>query len=154
MSDQHDPADEPIYTLDNPPPPRPSPEALAEAQWRRIRARPDFSEARHGHRRPRFLERSPVRLFGIAVAGFGRVWFLYRTAQGERRVLGAEEHDQAGIAALFAGAEGWLCRLWPASDGGWDPERAAETLLYFNGWIGTVDAAALGFELPADEPLP
>ena len=82
----------------------------------------------------------------------GELWFLYRDAQGNRRALSPEDHDQAGLAALFSGAEGWLCRLWPASDGGWDHERAAEVLIRFCGMIGTVDAAALGFELPP-EPL-
>src|SRR5207253_1558164 len=107
-----------------------------------------------GHLRPRILERAPIRLYGIAqrFAG-GKLWFLYCDAQGRRRVLAPDDHDQAGIAALFDAAEGWLCRLWPDGDGGWDDDRASETLIYFQGCIGTVDAAALGFELPP-EPLP
>ena len=64
------------------------------------------------------------------------------------------DHGQAGIVALFDGAEGWLCRLWPAPGGGWDHERASESLmhLHLQGCIGTVDAAALGFELPPEAP--
>jgi hypothetical protein len=145
MSDQHSAAGgkEPVYTLDNPPP-RLRPDAMVEAAWQSVRAGPD--------RGLRMLERAPIRLYGIA-ADFDRVWFLYRDAEGKRQALRANEHDQVGIARLFAGAEGWLCRLWPARDGGWDPERAAETLISFGGMIGTVDAAALGFELPR-EPLP
>jgi len=145
MSDpSNDIGDEPVYTLDNPPPPRLTPEAMIDAAYQRMRASPDC--------RLRVLEKAPIRLFGIA-AGFSRVWFLYKDAEGKRRALRPEEHDQAGIAALFSGAEGWLCRLWPAADGGWDEDRAAETLMCFSGWIGTVDAGALGFELPP-EPLP
>lgn len=137
-------AEEPRYTLSHPPPPPLSPDAIVEAAWQRMRSSP--------HGRVRWLERCPVRLFGV-VADFDRVWFLYRDSEGRRQVLRAQEHDQAGIAALFAGAEGWLRRLWPAPDGGWDPERAAETLLCFGGAIGTVDPVTLGFELPR-EPLP
>jgi len=152
MSDPSDDTGEPVYTLDNPPPrPWQTPEAVAEGAWQRMQARPHFSEALCGHWRPRFLERAPIRLYGMS--GFGRYWYLYRDVQGERRALLAEDHDRAGIAALFEGAEGWLCRLWPAPDGGWDDERAAESLLHFQSCIGLVHAGALGFELPP-EPLP
>ncbi len=103
MSNPHDDATgdasggdtEPVYTLDNPPPPRPSPEAVAEAEWQRMRARPHFSEARCGHWRPRFLERAPIRLYGMS----GSFW-LYRDAQGERRALRPEDHDRTGIVAV------------------------------------------------------
>jgi hypothetical protein len=132
-------------TLDNRPP-RQSPDEIAEAAWRQMQASPIFSERLFGHCRPRFLERAPIRLYGISGS-----FFLYG-ARGERRALRPDDHDRAGIATLFAGAEGWLCRLWPDGDGGWDDERASETLMHFQGCIGVVDAAALGFELPP-EPL-
>lgn len=150
MSDRHDDTgDEPVYTIDNPPPrPWQTPEQAAEAAWRDMQARPHFSEALRGHCRPRFLERAPIRLYGMS--GYGRYWYLYRDAQGERRALRPDDHNRAGIAALFAGAEGWLCRLWPAPDGGWDDERASEALLHFQACIGLVDGPALGFELPPD----
>ena len=155
MSNSYDPtgnAAKPVYTLDNPPPrPWQTPEQAAEDAWRRTRESPIFSERLFGHCRPRFLERAPTRLYGIAQRfPGGACWFLYRDAQGRRRVLRPDDHDQAGIAALFDGAEGWLRRLWPAQDGGWDHERASETLLHFQACIGTVDAAALGFELPPE----
>jgi len=144
--DQAGEAAEPVYTLDNPPP-RLSYDEMAERAWQRA------SQLRSGTQL-RLLERAPIRLYGIAerFAG-GELWFLYRDAAGNRRALSPEQHDQAGIAGLFGGAEGWLCRLWPARDGGWHHERAAETLIGFSGLIGTVDAAGLGFELPP-EPLP
>lgn len=146
MSERHAPgAEQPVHTIDDPPPPPASPEAVAEAAWRDMQASPHFSEALYRHRRPRFLERAPIRLYGLA----GR-YCLYADAQGNRRALSAGDHDQAGIASLFAGAEGWLCRLWPAPDGGWDDEAAADTLMHFSACIGVVDARRLGFELPPE----
>ena len=147
MSDQHDKANKaaaPVYTIDNPPP-RLSPADHAEANWERMRASPTFSERLLGHFRPRILERAPIQLYGIS----GR-FFLYRDAAGERRALRANDHDRNGIAALFVGAQGWLCRLWPDGDGGWDDDHASETLMYFQACVGLVDATEFGFELPHD----
>jgi hypothetical protein len=144
MNDQHR-ASEPVYTIGNPQPPSPSPEATAEARWHEMQEWPGFAERLLGHFRPRLLERAPVRLYGC----YG-LYRLYRDAAGNRRVLHAQEHDSGGIASLFSGAEGWLCRLWPAPDGGWDDERAAETLMHYQACIGIADPAALGFELPPE----
>jgi hypothetical protein len=148
MSDTHDPigaAAEPVYTIDNPPP-RLTPEQRAERSWGRIRQRGYASALQHF--RPRFMERVPVQLYGDAYDGWGRVYCLYRDALGRKRVFGAEDHDRNGIASLFDGAEGWLARLWPSPDGGWDDEKAAESLMHFSACVGSVSAAALGFELP------
>jgi len=140
-------AAEPVYTIDNPPPrPRETPEQRAECNWERIRARGYASALQHFH--PRFLEHVPVRLYGDAYDGWGQVYCLYRDARGRKRVFAAADHDRDGIASLFEGAEGWLIRLWRSSDGGWDDERAADTLMHFNACIGSVNAAELGFELP------
>ena len=140
MSEKTDPTGTPVYT---PPPRRLAPEEMIERGYARMRASPELGV--------RLLERAPIRLYGIGV-GAGNPSYLYRDAEGNRRVLSSEQHDQAGIASLFIGAEGWLCRLWPAPDGGWDYERGQEMLIGFSGWIGTVDARALGFELPPAEP--
>ena len=155
MSNDRDPTDagEPVYTIDNPPPARPAPEATAAAEWERILASPTFDARRRGHLHPRFLERVPIRLYGVGQFDecFGRCFFLYRDTAGEPRALRPEEHDRAGIAALFAGDEGYLLALWPADGGGWDDERAAEALMFFQGCIGLVDPAALGFEPPDEQ---
>lgn len=148
MSDLHDPtgdAAQPGYTIDNPPPRRrETPEERADASWQRMCA------AGHPlrHLRPRILERAPIRLYGKATDGWGHWWFLYRDAQGRRRVFTPEEHARDGIASLFEGVEDWLPHLWPALEGGWDDELAAETLMHFSACIGLVNAGALGFELP------
>jgi hypothetical protein len=142
MNQKTDATGEPVYTLDNRPPQLTSAE-LVEAGRQRMRASP--------HCQVRMLERAPIRLYGIGVT-FGSIWFLYRDAEGNRRVFSPQQHDQAGIASLFRGAEGWLCRLWPAPDGGWDYERAQEMLIAFSDRIGTVHAEALGFELPPSRP--
>lgn len=146
MSETHDSTSE-IYTIDNPPP-RQTPEQRAEATWQRIRLGGYVSAL--AHLRPGFLERVPVpiKLYGHASDGWGRVYSLYRDAQGRKRVFSASDHDRNGIASLFDGAEGWLPRLWPAPNGGWDDEKAAETLMHFSACIGPVNAATIGFELP------
>lgn len=149
MSYTHDltgDAAEPPYTIDNPPLPRETPEQRAEASWQRIRAGGYVSAL--AHFRPRFLEQVPIRLYGNAYDGWGRVYLLCRDAQGRQRTFDAAEFGRIGIAALFEGIEEWLPRLWPAAGGGWDDEKAAETLMHFSACIGSVSAAALGFELP------
>jgi hypothetical protein len=145
MTDPHNSGDEPVSPIDMPSP-RLTSEQRAKRSWERIRAGGYISALQH--LRPRFMERAPVQLYGQASDGWGSIYFLYRDACGRKRVLGAADHDRNGIAALFEGAEGWLCRLWPSPDGGWDDERAAETLMHFSACIGTVCAARLGFELP------
>lgn len=118
------------------------PEERAAEEWARLRKSPAFSPNRFRHVRPGFLDRAPIKLHGIDDRSGRR---LYRDAQELRRALSANEHDRDGIASLFVCAGGWLGRLWPAPDGGWDHEAAAETLFFFQGCIGLVDGRALGF---------
>lgn len=132
----------PVPALPAEPPGVVDPAERAAEEWARLRNSPLFSLRRFRHLRPSFLDRAPIKLYGIDESAGRR---LYCDAEDMRRVLRAEDHDRDGIASLFAGAERWLGRLWPAPGGGWDHEAAAESLFFFQGCIGLVDGRALGF---------
>jgi hypothetical protein len=97
-----------IPALMLPPPPTPTPRERTAEAWENVRKSPLFTPARFRHLRPGFLDRVPLRLFGVD-ADSGRR--LYRDTEGLRRALLPDEHDQAGIASLFSGSQIWLCRL-------------------------------------------
>jgi len=79
-------------------------------------------------------------------------YFYCRLQPGDYVMLRARQHGPQGIFNLFSGRVSLVMELWPRFDKrgrvtGWNPERAAESLMHACAIKGVIDPREYGFFL-------